>query len=142
MKRVQALVLEHKHHIFAALFLSVGIFVALMLVTNTGIGGINQNMVLLFVGLFMAEAGRSLMHFGARLNHIWLEYFGVFVQGLAWWIWSLNLEFMRNLSGTHLVLNLTLPALIIGALPVVAHHGAKHLIALNNWDKSKFNKSE
>lgn len=141
MKRLHAHVVEHRHHIIGALILSAAIFAALVLVSWTGMGGIKQNPALLLLGLLVSELGRSVMLFGARIKNLVIEYLGVFVQGLAWWIWSLNLEFMNHLSGSSFKLNLILPALIIGVLPVVAHHGAKHVIELAGWGEEETPKS-
>jgi peptidoglycan/LPS O-acetylase OafA/YrhL len=126
MKRIPQLVVEHKRHIIGALLLSAAIFVALMFVNMLGIGGVNHSALQLGIGLIVAEFGRSIMCFGQKLKRQRLEYGGVFVQGLAWWIWSASFE---PGSEVPFWLHYLVPALMIGILPVVVHHAGKHMMA-------------
>lgn len=135
MKRIRHLVVEHRHHILASFILAGAIFAALMLVNHLEIGGIEQHAGLLFLGFIMSECGRSLTCFGVKLKRKRLEHAGVFVQGLAWWAWSINLPFLSRHSGWPLAGHLLLPALLIGFFPVIVHHGAKHLCALFSIDE-------
>lgn len=133
-KNIRVLVAEHKHHITGALILSAGIYCALVLVTWFGIGGIKQHPWLLLAGFAIAEAGRSFTCFGQQGKRVRLEYLGVLVQGLAWWVWALNLEFLGQQQGAAFLAHLLVPAIVIGFWPVAAHHFAKHLVALMGWD--------
>ena len=134
MKRIHTLVVEHKRHIIGALLVSLAIFLALMLTNMLGVGGIKNSALQLGLGLAIAEAGRSLMCFGAKLQKTFMEYAGVFIQGIAWWIWSANFEFLGNTHGSAFYLHLLAPALLLGFLPVVVHHGGKHLMRLVGWE--------
>lgn len=125
MKNISKLVIAHKHHIIAALVLSLAIFVALTVGNKMGVGGITIQPWLLLSGLLVAEMGRSLTCFGQKLKRGWLEYLGVFTQGLAWWIWSLNLPFLQGKHGFTLVMHMVCPALLLGALPMVAHYATR-----------------
>lgn len=134
MKRIHTLVVEHKRHIIGALLVSFAIFLALMLTNVLAVGGIKNSALQLGLGLAIAEAGRSLMCFGAKLQKTFMEYTGVFIQGIAWWVWSANFEFLGREEGSAFYLHLLAPAVLLGTLPVVVHHGGKHLMRLLGWE--------
>lgn len=134
---VATLVALHKRHIIGSVTLSCAIFVALMATKYVGIGGISIKPGLIIGGFVLAEAGRSLTCFGQNLSRTSLEYGGVFIQGLAWWIWSLNLDYLKDKHGVVLCLHLLVPAALMGALPTVFHYAMRESFQLRDTIKSR-----
>lgn len=136
MRNLTNLMSIHKKHIIASAAASLAIFCGLLIVQYLGIGGIQINPVLLGLGLILAECGHSMTCFGEKLNVRRLEYSGVLVKGMAWWVWCLNLPFLHNTQGYRFVLNLAVPALLLGGLPVAAHYARKEFFA---WNSDRIN---
>lgn len=128
MRHIRVLVLENRHHMLSAFAISAAIFLSLCGVNHMGVGGITISPCLLACGFLFAEIGRSIMCFGVKLKNLRLEYGGVFIQGLAWWVWSLNLNFLENKAGLNLVFHLICPAVLLSAMPVAAHYLGKQII--------------
>lgn len=137
MRHIKDLVAEHRRHIIASVALSLAIFVALILGQHFGLGGITINPWLLFAGFLLAEVGRSATCFGQQLKRRRLEYAGVFVQGLAWWVWCLNLTFLKDMSGRERALHLGFSALLIGLLPCVMHYLTQEVLAVTGFGPGK-----
>jgi hypothetical protein len=132
MRQIRVLVSEHRHHMLSAFAVSAAIFLTLCGVNHLGIGGINVNPWLLAGGFAAAEIGRSIMCFGVKLNNTTMEYSGVLIQGIAWWIWSVNFTFLEGKTGWILVFHLICPAVLLSAMPVTAHYLRKQIIDAPN----------
>lgn len=132
MRQIRILVAEHRHHVLSAFAVSAAIFLSLCAAEHLGIGGIAVNPWLLAGGFVAAEIGRSIMCFGVKLSNTPLEYGGVLIQGLAWWIWSVNINFLEDKSGWNLVFHLICPAALLAALPVAAHYLRKQIVDAPN----------
>ncbi len=128
MKNLGKKIFEAKQHIIAAMTLSLAIFVAYMVGGRMGLGGVSIQPTLLALGLLFAEVGRSLTCFGTRYKDAKLEYSGLFVQGLSWWVGSLNLQFLAEQEGLSALLHLAAPLFLLSAFPMVAHYATKHLM--------------
>lgn len=125
MTSLRSMIIAHRRHIIASIALSAGMYIALMLIQYLGIGGIQVKPWPLFFGFALAEIGRTLMYFGERTERRRTEYFGVFLQGLAWWVWCMNFGFLADKEGADFWLHLLLPGIVLGTLPVVAHYARK-----------------
>jgi hypothetical protein len=119
------MIVAHRRHIIASVALSAAMYFALILIQYLGIGGIQIHPWPLFAGFVLAEGGRTLMYFGERSNRSRTEYFGVFLQGLAWWVWCMNFGFLDGKQGASFWLHFLLPGFVLGTLPVVAHYARK-----------------
>jgi hypothetical protein len=86
------------------------------------LGGIRVSWPLLAIGLLLASAAQTLMDFGSRLQNRRLEYSGTTVQGMAWWVWLLNLPYLAGQHGLHAVLHWGVPLLLFVAIPTVLHY--------------------
>ncbi len=128
MKSLGKKIVEAKQHIIAAMMLSLAIFVAYMVGGKMGLGGVSIQPTLLALGLLFAEAGRSLTCFGIRYKDVKLEYGGLFVQGLSWWVGSLNLQFLAGQKGLYALLHLLGPLFLLSAFPMVAHYATKYVM--------------
>lgn len=100
-----------------------GVFAGLALAKAVGVGGIDVRLDLLLVGLILAELGKMVTVLGERAWQ--LEYLGAGLQGLAWWVWSLNLPFLGTQGALGRPLHIVGSVLIICTLPVAAHWLAK-----------------
>jgi hypothetical protein len=112
----------HFRHIVALVLLSLGTWVVFFTVEYFGIGGIRISSTLLAIGLLVAAFGQSLFDFGNRLQNRILEYAGVFVIGLSWWVWSLNPEYLLQQHGLKALINWVVPFLLFGTGPTVFHY--------------------
>jgi hypothetical protein len=122
------LIAAHKNQIFMASAVAITIFTVLTLGSLFGVGGITIEPGLLLLGLIISAIATAMDDVGERLNLPKLEYAGVFFQGLAWWVWSINLPFVQEIHTIQAVLlHMVAPALLLGALPVVAHFAASIL---------------
>jgi hypothetical protein len=63
--------------------------------------------------------------FGVKLHSRRMEYSGVVIQGLAWWIWSLNFQFLEGRHGLDWALHFFCPAVLLASLTVAAHYARK-----------------
>lgn len=121
----------HKQHFVGALILSCAIVAALCVGQKIGLGGIRVHPVLLLLGLLVGEAGRSLTSIGETNCNRVHEYVGVCLQGLAWWVWTLNWSFISTLTKlSQIALHLLVPALLLSLLPVAAHHLTQHSLQM------------
>lgn len=125
---IKGLVQQHRHRIIISLALSGALFLAMFSGYKLGIGGIVLDPLLLLGGFVLAEVGRSLTCFGQQSKHWWLEHGGVFLQGLAWWVWVLNLPFLEGQAGLAWWFHLLAPALLLGLVPVLAHIAMKNAL--------------
>ena len=116
---------EQRRHITAAFLLAVAIFVALLIIDEMGLGGIDIHPPLLALGLASAEVGRSLTCFGVRYKRVYLECLGVFLQSLAWFAWSLNLSFVEHEGLAEIAMALSL----LSALMMMTHFCAKSFVS-------------
>lgn len=130
MRRIRVLVLENRHHMLSAFTISAAIFLSLCGVNRMGIGGITISPCFLALGFLFAEIGRSIMCFGVKLKNLRMEYGGVLIQGLAWWVWSLNVNFLEGKAGLNLVFHLLCPAALLSAMPVAAHYLGRQIIGV------------
>jgi hypothetical protein len=121
----------HKHHVVGALILSFAIVVALIVGQRFGLGGISVHPELLLAGLLVGEAGRSITAIGESNCNRFTEYVGVCLQGLAWWVWTLNWVFLSSLTTpSSLLLHMALPMVLLTLLPVAAHHLTRHSLQM------------
>ncbi len=128
---LKELIAAHKYQILLAFVAAITIFAVLTIGSLFGLGGITIEPGLLLLGLIVSAIATSMDDAGERLGRQSLEYGGVFLQGLAWWIWSLNLPFVKELHTFQgALLHMVAPALLLGALPVVAHFAAR---TLRSW---------
>jgi len=125
MNSLKSMLVAHRRHIIASVAMSAAMYLALVLIQYVGIGGIQIQPWLLFAGFVLAEIGRTMMYFGERLDRKVTEYFGVFLQGLSWWVWCMNVDFLADKQGGSFFLHLFLPGVLLGTLPVVAHYARK-----------------
>jgi len=130
MRHVKNFALDNGHHIIAAHVMAVAVFLALYAGNKLGIGGIRITPWLLMGGLLLAEVGRSVMCFGAALKRPNLEYFGVAMTGLAWWLWSLDIKFLAGKHGLEKLAHFLAPAFLLVLFPVLAHYGRKRMVAI------------
>lgn len=128
MSDLRHLLRENKRHIILAVSLSCGIFAGLILAHVLGVGGIQVDPWLLATGLIIAEMGKTLACFGTKKNSWLMEYSGVFTQGLAWWVWSLNTQFLSGHSGYCWLFHVLTPAILLGSLTVASHFATKSLV--------------
>jgi hypothetical protein len=120
--KLKSLLLMHFRHILALVLLSLGTWVVFFLVEYFGIGGIRISWTLLGAGLMVAAFGQSLFDFGSRLQHRTVEYSGVFMIGLSWWVWSLNPQFLLQQHGLKAVAHWMVPFFLFGTVPMVFHY--------------------
>jgi hypothetical protein len=120
IQQLQSLARRHLWHVISLTILSVGsgsFAVALQL----GLGGFEVPAFLVAIGLIIALFGATMHHFGETLLNNRMVYLGTSLEGLAWYIWSINGAWLINLNGSHLVLYCLLPGLIFLPLPSIAY---------------------
>jgi len=120
--KLKLLLLMHFRHILALTLLSLGTWLVFFLVEYFGIGGIRISWALLGAGLLVAALGQSLFDFGRGLQHPVLEYAGSVLIGLAWWVWSLNPDFLFQQHGLRAVVHWLVPFVLFGTIPTVFHY--------------------
>jgi hypothetical protein len=121
LKQLQLLARRHLWHVVSLVALSLGsgsLAVALQL----GLGGFEVPALLVAIGLVFALLGATMHHFGETLLNNRLAYLGTSLEGLAWYVWSINGAWLINQNGSHVVLFCLLPGLVFVPLPSIAHY--------------------
>jgi len=128
IEQLQLLARRHLWHVVSLAILAVGsgsFAVALQL----GLGGFELPAFLVAIGLLVALLGTTIHHFGETLLKNRLVYLGTSLEGLAWYIWSINGAWLINQNDSHIVLYCLLPGLIFLPLPSIAYFVNSKVVA-------------
>lgn len=96
----------------------LGVFGGLFIAQESGLEGIAIHLHLLLAGLLLSEAGKIMIVLGKGIK---CEYGGVFLQGLAWWVWSLNFPYLNRQFGVLYAFHALAPGLVVGAFCLIVH---------------------